>query len=117
MTPKTPIDAQSLRPIPSMYCQTCQSWRHTQPCGRDDCPTDIPSDEYTKGYADGLNDNSDDPRVERIEAGFKALYDATNGDYSPDDMIVLDALQAAREFAVRLARREEHIRQLLSERA
>jgi len=23
------------------WCETCQSWRHTQPCGRDECP--VPS--------------------------------------------------------------------------
>lgn len=24
---------------PPWWCQTCESWRHTQPCGRDECPT------------------------------------------------------------------------------
>ena len=71
---------------------------------------------YAKGYGDGLDENAGDPRVERIEAGFKALHDATNGEYSIEDMIVLDALQAGRDFAVRLARREQHIQQLISER-
>lgn len=27
---------------PPWWCETCQSWRYTQPCGRDDCPK--PSD-------------------------------------------------------------------------
>lgn len=25
------------------WCQTCDSWRHTTPCGRDDCEWDGPS--------------------------------------------------------------------------
>jgi hypothetical protein len=69
---------------------------------------------YAKGYADSYE--IDDPRVERIEAGLRALYDATLGEYSRDDLIVLDALQAARDFAVRLVRREAHIQQLINER-
>ena len=23
---------------PDLWCDTCQSWRYTAPCGRDDCP-------------------------------------------------------------------------------
>lgn len=72
---------------------------------------------FAKGYADGLDESSGDPRVGRIEAGFKAIHEATNGEYSREDMIVMDALQAGRDFAVRLARREQHIQQLIGERA
>ncbi len=72
---------------------------------------------YAKGYADGLDEGAGDPRVERIEAGFAAIHAATNGEYSRDDMIVMDALQAGRDFAVNLARREQHIQQLIEERA
>lgn len=72
---------------------------------------------YDKGYADGLDESSGDPRVERIEAGFKAIHAATNGEYSPEDMIVMDALQSGRDFAVRLARREQHIQQLICEQS
>src|SRR4029453_8937191 len=43
---------------------------------------------YAKGYADGLDESSGDPRVERLEAGFKAIQDATNGEYSREDRIV-----------------------------
>lgn len=71
---------------------------------------------YAKGFADGLDESAGDPRVDRIEAGFKAIHAATNGEYSPEDTIVMDALQAGRDFAVRLARRELHIQQLVSER-
>lgn len=72
---------------------------------------------YSKGYADGLDESSGDPRVERIEAGFEAIHASTNGEYSREDMMVMDALQAGRDFAVRLARREQHIQQLIGERA
>lgn len=27
-----------------VWCETCGSWRHTQPCGRDECPVTQPSD-------------------------------------------------------------------------
>lgn len=64
---------------------------------------------YAKGYADGLDESAGDPRVERIEAGFKAMHEATGGDYSREDMIVMDALQAGRDFAVLLARREQRV--------
>lgn len=72
---------------------------------------------YQEGYGAGLDESSGDPRVARIEAGFVAIQAATNGEYSREDQVVLDALQAGREFAVRLARREQHIQQLLRERA
>lgn len=72
---------------------------------------------YDKGYSDGLDESAGDPRVERIEAAFKAMHSATNGDYSREDMVVMDGLQAGRDFAVRLARREQHIQQLIDERA
>lgn len=72
---------------------------------------------YAKGFADGLDESAGDPRVDRIEAGFKAIHSATNGEYSREDMIVMDALQSGRDFAVRLARREQHIQQLIRERA
>ncbi len=71
---------------------------------------------YNKGWEDGLDESAGDPRVESLEAGFKAIQSATNGEYSAEDQIVLGALQSAREFAIRLARREEHIRQLIEER-
>lgn len=72
---------------------------------------------YAKGYADGLDEGAGDPRVERIEAGFKAMHVATNGEYSREDMIVMDALQAGRDYAIRLGRREQHIQQLIGERS
>ena len=72
---------------------------------------------YAKGFADCLNEGAGDPRVERIDAGFIAMHAATNGEYSLEDMIVIDALQAGREFAVRLSSRETHIQQLIDERA
>jgi hypothetical protein len=72
---------------------------------------------YAKGFADGLDESAGDPRVERIEAGFKAMHDATNGEWTHEDVIVMDALQAARDFAVGLARREQHIQQLIGERS
>lgn len=71
---------------------------------------------YAKGFADGMDVSAGDPRVERIEAGFKAMHEATNGEYSREDMTVMDALQAGRDFAVGLARRETHIQQLIGER-
>jgi hypothetical protein len=70
---------------------------------------------YAKGYADGLDEGSSDPRVQRIERGFKAMHEATNGEYSREDLVVMDALQAGRDFAIRLARREQHIQQLIGE--
>jgi hypothetical protein len=73
-------------------------WRRGYDCG------------YDKGWADGLDENHGDPRVEQIEAGFRAIHEATGGDYSREDHIVLGALQAAREFAVRLARIEGNSR-------
>lgn len=73
-------------------------------------------DDYSRGYTDGLRDSEGDPRVERFEAAFKALQAATNGEYTREDEIVREALQAGQDFAVRLARREQHIAQLISER-
>lgn len=58
---------------------------------------------YDIGWKDGLDENQGDPRVAEIEAGFTAITAATGGEYSHEDHIVLRALQAGREFAVRLA--------------
>ena len=69
-------------------------WRRGYDCG------------YDRGYADGLDENQGSPHVDQIEAGFRAIQEATGGEYSLEDHIVLGALQAAREFAVRLARLE-----------
>src|SRR3954467_2340038 len=38
---------------PPWWCQTCESWRHTQPCGRDECP--VPTDR-PQPVADGQSD-------------------------------------------------------------
>lgn len=61
---------------------------------------------HVQGYISGLDEVHGDPKVEQIEAGFEALLSATGGEYSTEDHIVIGALTAAREFAVRLARLE-----------
>jgi hypothetical protein len=86
------------------YYYLCDLWRRGSDEG------------YGRGYGDGLDEGSGDPRVEQIEDGFKAIQSATNGEYSAEDRVVLSALQAGREFAVRLANREKHIAQLIAER-
>lgn len=30
--------ALDCRAAPDKWCDVCESWRYTQPCGRDDCP-------------------------------------------------------------------------------
>jgi hypothetical protein len=75
------------------YYYLCDVWRR----GKDEG--------YTSGYGDGLDESAGDPRVAQIEDGF-SIQSATNGEYSHEDQIVLRALQAGQEFAVRLARRE-----------
>lgn len=67
---------------------------------------------YAKGYADGLDESAGDPRVDRLESGFQAIHAAANGEYSREDLIALDALQAGRDFAVRLVRLERCVLEL-----
>lgn len=85
------------------YWYLCDLWRRGHDHG------------YSEGYAVGLDENQGDPRVGQIEAGFRAIQEATGGEYSVEDHSIIAALQAGREFAVRLANREIHIAQLIEE--
>jgi hypothetical protein len=33
------------------WCAGCESWRHTQPCGRDECPADNQRMAKKRGYS------------------------------------------------------------------